>query len=398
MANVVTPRHYRRSTHRSKAIIYLDYNATTPVDPDVVGIMAPFWSTNFGNAGSAHEFGLLALSEVEAARETVAQAIGVRPSEVIWTSGATESNHLALLGFAYSAEGLSRSKVVPVATEHKSVLEPLESLARRGVEVVVLPVCNDGLLDLELFERHLSKGDTGLVSVMAANNETGVIQRIEEIAQLSKAYGARFHTDATQALGKTALPGSLEHFDYLSFSGHKIYGPKGVGILIARRGSPLEPLQLGGGQEAGRRSGTINVPGVVGFAHALRISIELFEAGEAARQARLIADLVSKFEVTIDGVTVVSGNAPRISNTVNLRFIGADADAVLANVPDLCLSTGSACNERTPGPSHVLSAMKLGEGAEQCIRFSIGRSTTSANIDEVVQRLAPAIRRVRSLV
>lgn len=378
-------------------IIYLDYNATTPVDPLVVGVMAPLWSTNFGNAGSTHEFGLAAFAEVETARDAVAKHLGVRPSEVIWTSGATESNNLAITGFVLSEEGKRRPKVLTLATEHKSVLDPLTSLARSGVEVVVLPVGHHGGLDFEVFERALSSGDVGLVSIMGANNETGVIQDIEAVATLSKVYGARFHTDATQLLGKAPLPHSLEAFDYLSFSGHKIYGPKGVGVLIARRGSPLEPVQLGGGQEFGRRSGTINVPGVVGFAEALKISLKALVEGEAKRQAELVENLVNTFQERLPGVDVISGDSPRIGNTVNLQFIGANADAVLANVPELCLSTGSACNERTPGPSHVLRAMGLGEGAEECIRFSVGRSTVQSDIDEAIDRLMPVIHRIRDL-
>jgi cysteine desulfurase len=301
------------------------------------------------------------------------------------------------LGFAFSDEGRQRPKVITLATEHKSVLEPLVGLARTGYDVNIMPVESDGLLDLEALEAALSVGDTGLVSVMAANNETGVIQDIETIARLSKNYGARFHTDATQLLGKADLPPSFEDFDYLSFSAHKIYGPKGVGALIARRGSPLEPLQLGGGQEAGRRSGTTNVPGVVGCAVALDIALQLLADGEAKRQARLVDDLVRTLQSELNDVFVVSGAARRISNTVNLRFHGADADAVLANTPGLCLSTGSACSERTPGPSHVLSAMRLGRGAEECIRFSIGRSTTPSDIHEAIERLLPAVRRVREL-
>jgi cysteine desulfurase len=341
--------------------------------------------------------GRFALDELDRAREAVARGLGVRPSEVIWTSGSTESNNLAILGYANSDEGERRRKVLTVATEHKSVLDPINSLAKRGFSIEILPVSRTGTLDLQLLESHLSKGDIGLVSVMAANNETGVIHDVETIASISRACGARLHTDATQLLGKYPLPKSLEGFDYISFSGHKIYGPKGVGALIARSKSPLGAIQLGGGQENGRRSGTVNVAGAVGFATAFEISLRELEAGEASRVANLTANLMRKMEEMLDSIFIISGDAPRLGNTANIRFVGADADAVLANLSRVCVSTGSACNERTPGPSHVLRAMGLDQASEECIRFSLGRQTTLNDIEEAVGELVPVIHRIRKL-
>lgn len=372
--------------------IYLDYNATTPVSPTVLEQMLPWMTRQPWNASSTHVGGRAAHAAVETAREQVASMIGTKPREIVWTSGATESNNLALKGTMQLASPGTRLLVS--TTEHKAVLDPADALKRYGYTVETIPVERDGIVDLAALEDRLAP-DVGLVSVMLANNETGVVQPIKQIAGLVHEHGAVLHTDATQAPGKIPVDFHDLGVDLASLSAHKFYGPKGVGALFVRRGIEVEPLLHGGGHEAGLRSGTSNVPGIVGMgAAAEEIGPQL--AGLVQQYESLTTQLVD--EVTKIGETEIIGrDAPRLPNTVSIRIRGADADAVMVNCPTVMMSSGSACTARVPDASHVLQAMGLTrDEAYECIRLSVGRSTTSGDIDVAATSIRSAISRVRS--
>jgi cysteine desulfurase len=377
--------------------IYLDYQATTPLDPRVLDAMLPFLTSHFGNPSSVqHRFGLEAADAVEGARRQLAAALGAEPRDVVFTSGATEANNLALKGLA--ATSPQRRRLVALTAEHRAVLQPLESLAATGFEVTLLQVDRDGLPDLDQLER-IVDDRTLVVSVAAANSEIGTLPPLRAIADVCHSHGALFHTDAAQALGKIPLEVDRDGIDLLSVSAHKLYGPKGIGALYVRREhqAKVQALLDGGGQEHGLRSGTLNVPAIVGFGAAAELAGE--ELGqEAPRLANLRDRLHDALEQELDGV-VLNGPPDRLPGNINLRFVGVDADALIANCPGLAFSAGSACSAGTPEPSHVLLAIGLShEAASESVRLSLGRPTTGDEVDAAVDQIVRAVTHIRSAV
>jgi cysteine desulfurase len=374
--------------------IYLDNQATTRCDPRVLDAMLPWFAEEYGNPHSAeHAMGRRAEEAVEAARAEVAALIGAEPREIVFTSGATESNNIAIKGAARFARGRdnARRRMVTIATEHKCVLESVGDLATEGFEPVFLPVGNDGLLEPDRLREAL-RTPTLLVSVMAVNNEIGVIQDIPALAAIARQEGALFHTDAAQAAGKIPLDATGWGVDLLSLSGHKLYGPKGVGALFVRRRPRvrLAPLFSGGGQERGLRSGTLPAPLIVGLGEASRIArAEMAE--EAARIGALRDRLLARLTAAIPGLRVNGSMQARIPGNLNLTFPGATAAELMARTPDLCLSTGSACSSAEIEPSYVLRALGLSDSeAARTLRIGIGRFTSAADIDRAAASLAAA--------
>lgn len=381
--------------------IYLDNHATTPVDPRVLATMRPWWEENFSNPASIeHVMGRAAEAAVEEARAHVAALIGAEAREIVLTSGATESNNLAIKGAARfaAAQESPRRRVVTVATEHKCVLESVKSLAAEGFEPVILPVQASGLLDLDTLRAAVDEG-TLLISVMAVNNEIGVVQDLAAIGAIARAAGALFHTDAAQAAGRIPIDVNGIQADLLSLSGHKIYGPKGIGALYVRRRprARIAPLLSGGGQERGLRSGTLPAPLVVGFGEAARIAASegVLDAGRIAGQRdRFLAAL----RAAVPGLAVNGDAERRVSGNLNLTFPGAvDAQAIMAAVPEVCVSTGSACSSAEIEPSYVLKALGLPEDrARATLRIGIGRFTSPADVDQAAALLAEAWRQAAS--
>ena len=381
-----------------KLPIYMDYNATTPVDPRVLEAMLPCFADDFGNAASrTHPYGWAAAKLAEGARARIAAAIGAHPEELVFTSGATESNNLAIKGLARALPD-GRGHVVTCATEHKAVLDPCAALAGEGFTVTVLPVDSDGRLDLQRVAGALTPR-TGLVSVMLANNETGTIHPIAAIAALCRERGVALHCDATQAAGKLPLDVGALGVDLLSLSAHKLYGPKGVGALFVRRRTPrlrLVPLLDGGGHEQGVRSGTLNVPGIVGFARALELAIAAMPA-ESARLAQLRDHLQEAICSRLDAVTVNGDAERRLPNTLNLSFAGVDGAALLVGVREVAVASGSACTSADPKPSHVLLAMgRSKELANASLRFSLGRGNTADEVETVAGAVVREVTRLRA--
>ena len=372
--------------------VYLDNQATTPCDPRVLAAMLPWFTERFGNPHSAeHRMGQEAEAAVEAARAEVAALIGADLREIILTSGATESNNIAIKGAARhaAAMGVTSRRVITLATEHKCVLESVADLAAEGFEPVVLPVTPDGLLDPAVLGDALAT-PTLLVSVMAVNNETGVVQDLAAIAAQAHAAGALFHTDAAQAAGKIPLDVAVG-IDLLSLSGHKLYGPKGVGALYVRRRPRvrLQPLFSGGGQERGLRSGTLPTPLVVGLGEACRLA-RLERDADAARIAALRDRLLASLRARIPGLTLNGSATHRIPGNLNLTF-PAPALQLMDRIPDLCISTGSACSSAAIEPSYVLRALGLSDGAAaRTLRLGLGRFTSAAEIDFAADALADA--------
>jgi cysteine desulfurase len=377
--------------------VYFDNHATTPVDPRVLEAMLPFFHRQFGNAASrSHSFGWQADQAVERARQQVAEFLGAGPREIVFTSGATESNNLALKGAcqAYHRRG---GHVISIATEHHAVLDPLRHLERSGIMVTLLPPRADGLLEVDQLEKVL-RPETILVSVMAANNEIGVIQPLAAIGALCRERGVLFHTDAAQAAGRAPLPVRENRIDVLSLTAHKIYGPKGVGAVYVRRGVELIPQIDGGGQEGGIRSGTLNVPGIVGFGEACALAARELNT-EAPRLRALRDRLKARIETALAGVRVNGSMEQRLPGNLNLSFAGIQAAALLAALPDIAVSTGSACNSATPEPSHVLRALGLSaEEARSSVRFGIGRFNTEEEVDYVADRVVESVRNLRAAV
>jgi cysteine desulfurase len=377
--------------------IYLDNQATTPTDPRVVEAMLPFFTERFGNPhSSAHAFGWDAEEAVEQAREQLAALIGASPREVIFTSGATESNNLAIKGAArFHRE--RRPQVVTLASEHKCVLESARQLEREGHRVDILPVGADGLVDLDLLARTVTE-ETAVVSVMAVNNEIGVIQPVAGIAAICREKGAYFHCDAAQAVGKLPLDVAALGIDLLSISGHKFYGPKGIGALYVRRRPRvrLEPLIDGGGQERGLRSGTLATPLCVGLGAAAAIAAAEMES-ESARISALKTRLLEGIRKRLSGVALNGHATLRIAGNLNLAFEGVDAEALMRAMPGLAVSSGSACTSTAVEPSYVLRALGLPEArARSSVRLAVGRFNTEAEIDATVEELATQVARLRS--
>ena len=377
--------------------IYLDNHATTPVDPRVLAAMRPWWEENFANPHSVeHTMGRAAEEAVEQARAALAALIGAEAREIILTSGATESNNLAIKGAARFAagQGTDRRRIVTLATEHKCVLESIRDLAAEGFEPLVLPVAPDGLLDLDRLAEAVDDR-TLLVSVMAVNNEIGVVQDLAAIGAIAKAAGALFHTDAAQGCGRIALDVEEIRADLLSISGHKIYGPKGIGALYVRRRPRvrLAPLFSGGGQERGFRSGTLAAPLVVGFGEAARIAaIEgTLDAGRIAGQRDVV---LRALEAAVPGLRLNGHRERRVAGNLNLTFPGpVDAQAIMAASPDVCVSTGSACSSAAVEPSYVLRALGIPEAAARAtLRIGIGRFTSPADAERAAAALAAGWR------
>lgn len=375
--------------------IYLDYNATTPTDKRVVESMIPVLQDQFGNPSSEyHNTGRTAGNLVEESRHEVAGLVDMKPSDVIFTSGATEANNMALCGFVYGSTKTPR--ILAGATEHKSVLETCRMLDEKKLaQIDIVPVNADGTIDTDKLRGMLPGAD--LVSIMAANSETGVINPIDELVGLVHEHGALFHCDATQAIGR--IPFDAGDIDMLSISSHKIYGPKGCGALIATRHARkrLQPILYGGGQERDMRSGTLNVPGIVGFGVACTIASKE-GLQDSQRQESLRDHFEQELSSRIDGISINGAGYPRLPNTSNVRLTGALADAVMVNAPRIEISTGSACSSAAMEPSHVLTAMGLTrDEASECIRVSIGRGTTKEDIDMAIDELVRAVSYVRGV-
>jgi cysteine desulfurase len=377
--------------------IYLDNHATTCPDPRVVEVMLPYFTTIYGNAASlAHRFGWDAAAAVDRARAQVADAIGAEPAEIILTSGATEANNLAIKG---ALPHLKRkgNHLVAAATEHKAVLDPLRRLAREGWDLTIVPPDAYGLIAPEAIESALIDR-TVLVSVMVANNEVGTINPIAAIGRLCRDRGIVFHTDATQAVGKIPLDVQADAIDLLSLSGHKIYGPKGVGALYVRRRDPqvrLTPLFDGGGHERGFRSGTIAVPLVVGLGAALELALQERDT-EAARLSALRDRLHDGLAARLPAIRLNGHPTRRLPGNLNLSFAGVDGEALLMAMRDVAVSSGAACTSANPEPSHVLRAIGLDEDlARASLRFGLGRFTTAEEIDFAIDAVAGAVARLR---
>ncbi len=373
--------------------IYLDYNATTPCDPRVVQAMLPYFGEVYGNpANGLHVLGRKAARAMDNAREHVAALIGALPGEIVFTSGATESNHLAILGTAEYAPP-TRRKIITCAIEHKAILAPCKRLTERGFEEIILPVDSSGLVSLDELEQAVGE-DTFLVSIQAANNEIGTLQPIARIAELAHHYGVLVHTDAAQAIGK--IPCAVREWgvDLLSCSAHKLYGPKGVGALYIRSGArsiPIRPMLEGGGQEFSLRAGTSNVPAIVGLGAACEIvAAELPQ--ESVRLRGYQTELERGLLEAIPKLRINAPRAPRLPNTTNITFEGIEADALLLRLPGLMMSTGSACHTGAMEPSHVLQAIGLTrEQASTSIRISLGRMTTENDIRETIKQIYKVI-------
>jgi cysteine desulfurase len=375
----------------------MDHHATTPADPRVVEAMRPWFTEAFGNAASrTHAYGWSAAEAVERARRQVAALVGVSSREIVFTSGATEADNLAVKGVAAAARGRG-DHLVTVATEHRAVLDPCRRLAREGWRVTFLPVAPDGLIDPAALRAALTDR-TVLVSVMAANNEIGVLQPLDEVVAAAHARGALVHTDAAQAAGAVPFDARALEVDLVSLSAHKMYGPKGVGALVVRRRTPavaIEPLLDGGGHERGLRSGTLNVPGIVGFGVAAEIAAAGL-AAEAARVAALRDRLLEGLREKVGGVTVNGSLARRLPNNLHVSFDGIEGEALLMALGDLAVSTGAACSSASDEPSHVLAALGVDEPRSRAsIRFGLGRGNTAEEVGAVVARLATVVGRLR---
>jgi cysteine desulfurase len=387
-----------------KQIIYLDNNATTPVDKRVLDAMLPYFTENYANANSKHSFGNIAYDAVKRARMQVSDLIGAEANEIVFTNGATEAINLAIKGVAenYFSKG---NHIITVNTEHPAVLETCKYLESRGYIVTYLKVKSDGIIDLSELENALKK-ETILVSVMLANNETGVLQPIKEIAEIAHSAGAIFMTDATQAVGKILVNVDESGIDLMCFSGHKFYAPKGVGALYIRQRKnriKIPALLHGGGQERGLRGGTLNVPGIV----ALGVACNLAEA-EMGRDSRIVADLRDHLEnelLSIENTRINGSKEFRLFNTTNICFQGVDSDALMAGLsnpedesPVIALSNGSACKSSSIEPSHVLKAMGLSESDSfSSVRISLGKQNTRAEIETAVEAIKRQVKELRKM-
>ncbi len=379
--------------------IYMDSHATTPVDPRVVEAMLPYFTKTFGNAASRnHSFGWEAEDAVEKSRETIARAINADPKEIIFTSGAAESNNLAIKGVAemYAERG---NHIITVVTEHKAVLDPCKRLAKQGCEVTHLGVGTDGLIDLDQL-RSAMTDRTILVSIMTANNEIGVIQPMEEIGRLCAERDILFHTDATQAVGKIPFDVQKLGVHLASFTAHKMYGPKGVGALYVRRRKPrvrLAPLLDGGGHERGMRSGTLNVPGIVGFAKALEVAVQDMPS-ESARLRALRDHLRRRLFDAMDHIHENGNPDHKLPHSLNVSFEFVEGESLLMGINDVAVSSGSACTSASLEPSYVLKSLGVGdELAHSSIRFGLTRFNTKEEVDYVVEKLTGVVRRLREM-
>ena len=377
--------------------IYLDYHATTPVDPRVLEEMLPFFTERFGNPASRqHAFGWEAQEAVDAARGRIAALINASPGEIIFTSGATESNNLAIKGCAKALRARG-DHIITVATEHKSVLDSCRRLEQEGWNLTILGVTPDGLVNLDELRRAINDR-TVLVSVMAANNEVGVIQPLAEVSSIVRSSGALLHTDAAQAAGKIPLDVDALGLDLLSLTGHKCYGPKGAGALYVRRRRPrlqLECMIDGGGHENGLRSGTLNVPGIVGLGAAVDLCRKEMRE-ESTRLAALRDRLLDGLRRNLDGIRLNGPTSQRLPHNLHVSFDDVDGESLLMALGDIAVSTGSACSSGSQKPSHVLEAIgAVGERAGASIRFGLGRWTTEEDIEVAIARVTKVVRSLR---
>ncbi|HZY05434.1 MAG TPA: IscS subfamily cysteine desulfurase [Anaeromyxobacteraceae bacterium] len=381
-----------------KIPIYMDYHSTTPVDPRVLEAMLPYFTQEFGNAASkSHAFGWRAEEAVEKARAQVAALIGASPKEIVWTSGATESDNLAVKGAARFYQSKGRH-LVTTRIEHKAVLDSCHALEREGWEVTFLDVGGDGVLDPEAVRRAI-RPDTVLVSMMHANNEVGTVQPIEAVGAITREKGVVFHTDAVQSVGRIPFDVERANADLVSLSAHKIYGPKGVGALYVRRKPRvrLTPMIDGGGHERGYRSGTLNVPGIVGFGAAAELARAEMPA-EAERLLRLRERLRAGIQAGLDLVTLNGSLTHRLPGNLNLSFAYVEGEALMMAVKDVAVSSGSACTSASLEPSYVLRAMGVSDDlAHSSIRFGLGRFTTEEEVEYAVRLFVEKVRRLRDM-
>ncbi len=382
-----------------KLPIYLDNHATTRVDPRVVDAMLPYFTEHFGNAASRnHEFGWEAEQAVEKARKQIADLIGANSKEIIFTSGATESDNLAIKGVAemYAEKG---NHIITAVTEHKAVLDTCKRLEKNGVRVTYLPVMGDGLIDLEMLKEAFTD-KTILVTIMYANNELGVIQPIREIGKLCRERKVLFHTDGVQAIGKVPLNVDKDNIDLLSVSAHKMYGPKGVGALYVRRRNPRVQITAqidGGGHERNMRSGTLNVPGIVGLGEACELCNKEMDT-EIPRLRALRDRLKAKLEAGLDEVYINGSMEHRLPHNLNMSFQYVEGESLLMGINDIAVSSGSACTSATLEPSYVLKALGVGDDtAHSSIRFGIGRFNTEEEIDYTANKLIDVVNKLREL-
>jgi len=382
-----------------KLPIYMDNHATTPVDPRVVETMLPYFHEKFGNAASRnHSFGWAAEEAVENARAQIARLINATPKEIIFTSGATESNNLALKGAAemYREKG---NHIITQVTEHKAVLDTCKRLEKYGYEVTYLPVAKDGRIDLDDLRRAIT-AKTILISIMYANNEIGVVQPVQEIGKIAKEKGVLFHSDGVQALGKIPVDVQKDNLDMISLTAHKLYGPKGCGALYVRRRNPRVQLSAqmdGGGHERGMRSGTLNVPGIVGFGKAAELC-----QNEMAEESVRLRGLRDRLKDTIfsklDEVYINGSMTHRLPHNINISFAFVEGESLLMGINDVAVSSGSACTSATLEPSYVLKALGVGEDlAHTSIRFGLGRFNTQEEVDYVTSRVIEVVQRLREL-
>ncbi len=379
--------------------IYLDNHSTTPMDPRVLEAMMPFFGARFGNAASRnHSFGWEAEEAVEKARTQCADIIGANKKEIVFTSGATESNNLALKGVAemYAERG---NHIITAATEHKAILDACKRLEKQGCKVTYLPVKPDGLVDLDMLREAITD-KTILVSIMYANNEIGVIQPMKEIGSICKERGVLFHTDATQAVGKIPVNVIADNIDLLSFTGHKIYGPKGCGVLYVRRKAPRVQLTAqmdGGGHERGMRSGTLNVPGIVGLGEACALCAQEM-AADAERLGALRDRLKDRIFAELDEVYINGTMEYRLPHNLNISFAYVEGESLLMGINDIAVSSGSACTSATLEPSYVLKALGAGDDlAHSSIRFGLGRFTTQEEVDYAAEKMIQVVLKLREL-
>jgi cysteine desulfurase len=382
-----------------KTPIYLDNHATTQMDPRVLEAMLPYFTQYFGNAASRnHEFGWVAEQAVDKARKQIADLIGASPREIIFTSGATESDNLAIKGVAemYAEKG---NHIITAATEHKAVLDTCKKLEKNGYRVTYLPVKGDGLIDLDMLRESITD-KTILVTIMYANNEIGVLQPVAEIGKICREKGVLFHTDGVQAIGKVPVDVNRDNIDLMSITAHKLYGPKGVGALYVRRKNPRVQLTAqmdGGGHERGMRSGTLNVPGIVGLGEACAICQR--EMPEETKRLMYLRDkLRNKLESELDEVYLNGSWEHRLPHSLNLSFAYVEGESLLMGINDVAVSSGSACTSATLEPSYVLKALGLGDDiAHSSIRFGIGRFNTEEEIDYVADKLIAVVKKLREL-
>ncbi|MDX2268571.1 MAG: IscS subfamily cysteine desulfurase [Bryobacter sp.] len=379
--------------------IYLDNHATTQTDPRAVEAMLPYFSEHFGNAASRnHAFGWQAEEAVENARKQIADLIGATSKEIVFTSGATESNNLAIKGVAemYAERG---NHIITAATEHKAVLDTCKHLEKQGIRVTYLPLKGDGLVDLDMLRDSITD-KTILVSIMYANNEIGVIQPVQEIGRICKEKGVLFHTDGVQAAGKIPVNVLTDNIDIMSLTAHKMYGPKGVGALYVRRRNPRVQISAqmdGGGHERGMRSGTLNVPGIVGFGKAAALCQELMPV--EMEKHRVMRDRLRKtLEDNLEEVYINGTMESRLPHNLNMSFAYVEGESLLMGINDVAVSSGSACTSATLEPSYVLKALGLGDDlAHTSIRFGIGRFNTDEEIDYVAQKMIDVVNKLREL-